>query len=74
MSQRVRFDLNIPAEQILAYYQGIAKKVSVQAHDGRRIEFPAERLRPFLNHNGIQGVFELEFDERHRFVALHRIQ
>jgi len=74
MSQRVRFDINIPAEEILAYYQGIAKQVSVQAYDGRRIEFPAEKLRPFLEHRGVHGVFELEFDDRHRFVALHRIQ
>ena len=74
MSQRARFDINIPAEQILAYYQGIARQVSVVTHDGRRIEFPAEKLRPFLDHRGIHGVFELEFDDNHRFVALHRIQ
>lgn len=74
MSQRVRFDINIPAEQILAYYQGIARQVSVVAHDGRRIEFPAEKLRPFLDHLGVHGVFELEFDDRHRFVKLYRIK
>ena len=74
MSQRARFDLNIPAEQILAYYQGLARQVSVLSYDGQRIEFPAEKLRPFLDHRGVQGVFELEFDEQHRFVTLHRIQ
>lgn len=73
MAQRVRFDINIPAEQILAYYQGIARKVSVLAQDGRRIEFPAEKLRPFLDHAGVRGTFELEFDDDHRFVALHQI-
>lgn len=73
MSERVRFHINIPAEQILAYYQGIARQVSVIAYDGRRIEFPAEKLRPFLAHNGVQGEFELEFDEYHRFRALHRL-
>ena len=74
MSQRARFDINIPAEQILAYYQGIARQVSIIAYDGRRIEFPAEKLRPYLDHQGIRGVFELEFDGNHRFVALHRIK
>ena len=74
MSQRVRFDINIPGEQILAYYQGIARQISVLAHDGRRIEFPADKLRPFLDHLGVKGVFELEFDDDHRFVALHRIR
>lgn len=74
MSQRVRFDINIPAEQILAYYQGAARQVSVLAHDGRRIEFPAEKLRPYLDHQGVYGIFEMEFDDHHRFVALHRIK
>lgn len=74
MAQRARFDINIPAEQILAYYQGVARQVSIVAYDGRRIEFPAEKLRPYLEHRGVHGVFELEFDEDNRFVALHRIK
>jgi len=74
MPQRARFDINIPAEQILAYYQGIARQVSIVSYDGRRIEFPAEKLRPYLDHRGVHGVFELEFDGNHRFVALHRIK
>lgn len=74
MPQRARFDINIPAEQILAYYQGIARQVSIVSYDGRRIEFPAEKLRPYLDHRGVHGVFELEFDSNHRFVALHRIK
>ena len=73
MPQRVRFDINISAEQILAYYQGIARRVSVVSYDGQRIEFPAEKLRPFLSYDGISGLFELEFDDNHRFVALHRL-
>jgi len=73
MSERVRFNIHLTSEQILAYYQGIARQVSVRAHDGRQVEFPAEKLRPFLNHNGVNGVFELEFDDYHRFVGLHRI-
>ncbi len=74
MSRRARFDINIPAEQMLAYYQGIAREVSVMSYDGRRIEFPADKLRPFMDHQGVRGVFELEFDDQHRFVALHRIE
>lgn len=74
MSQRVRFDINIPTEQILAYYRGIARQISVVAHDGRRIEFPADKLRPYMDHWGVRGVFELEFDDNHRFVTLHRIR
>ena len=74
MSERARFNMNIPAEQVLSYYKGAARQVSVVAQDGRRIEFPAEKLRPFMDHWGVRGLFELEFDEQHRFIALHRVR
>ena len=74
MAHRVRFKLFIPADRILSYYQGIAKSVSVISYEGQRIEFPAEHLRPFLSHDGVMGEFELEFDEQHRFVALHKLK
>ena len=67
----IRFSLYLSSEQYLAYYQGHAKNVSVVSDDGRRIEFPAEHLRPYLTHEGIRGHFEIEFDQQHRFVALH---
>ena len=68
----VHFSLSISSEQYLAHYQGYAHSVSVIGVDGRRIEFPAEHLRPFLTHTGINGRFEIEFDQQHRFVALRR--
>ena len=74
MGHRVRFKLSIPADRILSYYQGVAKSVSVLSYDGQRIEFPAERLRPFLSHDGVMGEFELEYDDHHRFVALHKLK
>jgi len=37
------------------------------------VQFPAAALRPHLRHDGIRGRFELEFDERRRFVALRRL-
>ena len=68
----LRFSLYLSSEQYLAYYQGHAKRVSVVCDDGRRIEFPAEHLRPYLTHDGINGHFEIEFDRQNRFVALRR--
>lgn len=74
MAHRVRFKLFIPADRILSYYQGIAKSVSVVSYEGQRIEFPAERLRPFLSHDGVMGEFELEYDGNNRFVALYKLR
>ena len=70
--QTVRFRLQLNSEQYLAYYKGQAKRISVVCDDGRRIEFPAEHLRPYLTHDGIHGHFEIDFDQQKRFIALRR--
>lgn len=69
----VRLRLTITPETYLAYYAGSARSVSVQGDDGRRYEFPAEHLRRHVVHDGIHGLFELCFDENHKFRSLNRI-
>ncbi len=73
MSQTVRFQLNISYDNYLSFYQGVAQRVSVQADDGRRIEFPANLAQRYLTRTGIQGHFELEFDDNHKLIELRRI-
>jgi hypothetical protein len=62
--------LAISAEEFLAYYEGIAKTVRVRAHDGRTIDLPAARLRPFVTRSGIRGEFLLRLDERNKVIEL----
>jgi hypothetical protein len=69
----VRFSLNISPQRYLSYYQGVARLVVVNARDGRRIQFPAEHLRPFVTHEGIHGEFALQFDEYNKFVGLKQL-
>ena len=69
----IRFYLNLTPERYLRYYQGAAKAVSVVSVDGRRLQFPAEHLRPFVTHNGVQGEFILHFDSRNKFLGLERV-
>ncbi|MCB1874486.1 MAG: DUF2835 domain-containing protein [Chromatiales bacterium] len=69
----LRFSLHIPADLYVSHYRGSTKSVSVLAEDGRRVEFPAEHLRPFVTRDGVYGRFELEFGEQGRFVALRRL-
>lgn len=70
---QLRFYLDLSAERYLRYYQGTARTVSVVSLEGQRLEFPAERLRPFITHNGIRGLFALTFDKHNRFVSLKRL-
>ncbi len=71
MSQ-IYFSLDMSPESYLAYYRGRARNVVVVAEDGRRIAFPADRLRPFVTREGVRGRFLLEFDEQNRFKEMRR--
>ena len=70
---KLRFHLTLDAQEYLPYYSGRVKAISVITDDGRRIEFPAEHLRQFVSHQGIEGYFEIEFDEDNRIRNLKRI-
>ena len=71
--QRMRFSLNISAEQYQSYYVGSARFVRVEADDGRSLKFPASELRRFVTHDGIQGRFEITFDKQQKLLGLERI-
>ena len=71
--KEIRFHLSIPAHRYLSYYQGVAKKVIARAHDGARVQFPAEILRPFLTYDGIFGEFCLHCDDDNKFVSIERV-
>ena len=71
--QKMRFSLVISAEQYQSYYRGSAKFVLVQKEDGRTLKFPADKLQQFVTHDGIQGRFEIVFDDNHKLVSLSRI-
>lgn len=71
--QLLRFSLQLTADQYLRVYRGTAKRVSVIANDGRRIEFPAQNIKKFLTHDGIFGIFEMELTAENKFVAIRKI-
>jgi len=66
--------LDIPHRLFQQYYAGQVQAVQARSEEGLRVQFPAAALRAHLRHDGIRGRFELEFDERQRFVALRRLE
>jgi len=70
---RLRLRLAISPRQYRHYYTGRVQAVQARSEEGLRVQFPAGALRPHLGHDGIHGLFELEFDAGRRFVALRRI-
>ena len=70
---RLRFHLKLDAQEYLAYYSGQVKSISVLTDDGLRIEFPAEHLRPFVRHMGIEGYFEISYDENFKLKDIKKV-
>jgi hypothetical protein len=66
----LRFALALSAEEFLAFYEGIAKTVRVRAHDGRTLDLPAARLRPFVTREGIHGEFVLRLGAQNQVIEL----
>jgi len=71
--KKMRFSLAISAQQYQRYYQGAAKFVRVRTEEGLMLKFPASELQRFVSHEGVQGRFEITFDDQHKLVSLARI-
>lgn len=72
--QKLHFYLDISPEKYQSYYQGSAKFIHVQTEDGRSLKFPAAEMQKFVSHCGIQGRFEIVFNDDHKLVSLSRIK
>ena len=73
MPRHYTFRLQISQQDFLRYYQGEAVAVQVVAECGRRLRFPASRLRPLLSTHGIRGRFRLTVDDRNRFLSIQKL-
>lgn len=66
-------DLHISADEYRKMYAGLASKVSARSRDGRRIQFPANVLRQFVDMNGVSGSFEFVLDENNKLQQFRRL-
>ena len=71
--KKITFGLSVSADQILRYYSGNAKAVIVTADDGRTLQIPADRFRPFVTQNGISGRFEITLDAHNKLIDLRKL-
>lgn len=66
-------NLMIAPEEYQRMYAGTVKSVSARSVDGRRVQFPANILRPFVTRDGIRGRFMIRFTEDNRFESIERL-
>lgn len=69
----VKFKLAINATEYSSYYNGDAQQVICTSTDGRKVLFPAAKLRPFVSHNGIHGIFEIQFGPDNKFIHMRKL-
>jgi len=66
-------DIALPADRLLAVYQGQANRILVRSRDGTRVSLPAHHLRPFTTTMGVYGSFEMEFSDDGKLICLRRL-
>ena len=66
--------LSITADAYQRLYSGDARNVLAHDQEGRKIQFPASSLRPFVTHEGIRGTFIVRVDEHNKLTGIHRVE
>ena len=69
----VIISLSLSAEKYLEYYRGYATGVIAYDTWGRRIQIPANILRPFVTSQGIHGHFRVRFNSNNKFQSIERV-
>lgn len=65
--------IRLSKTQYLSYYQGKINQISALAEDGRRVQFPANILRKFVEHDGVRGRFKLSYSSAGKLISIERL-
>ena len=66
-------DIVLTELQIHTLYAGLADQVVARDVRGVTLQFPLQRLRPFVSRTGVRGRFVLEVDADHRLQGISRL-
>lgn len=69
--RNAHFYLKLTPDELLEYYQGYKKYVRVKTFQGYSIQFRADHLRQWVKPYGINGEFEIRFDDQNKFAGLY---
>ncbi|MGR0277454.1 DUF2835 family protein [Marinomonas dokdonensis] len=64
----------LPAYKYEAMYAGAAQNLVATSLDGRKVQLPLSAFVRFVTHQGIYGLFEVEFDVNHKLVAVTQLE
>ncbi len=66
-------DIRISPDQYIKQYRQPGCMVNTVSRDGRTVRFPADLLRRFLLHDGVNGSFKIQFNTDGKFKSIERI-
>ena len=66
--------LHIAADAYRRLYSGDAQHVLARDQEGRKIQFPASSLRPFVTREGIRGTFIIRVDAQNKLTGIPRME
>lgn len=65
--------LSLSPQECLALYSSAGQNVKTNTVDGRSVVFPTRVLRTLVRHNGIQGLFRLNYSASGKFISIERV-
>ncbi|MFQ3187404.1 DUF2835 family protein [Marinomonas primoryensis] len=71
---KVVLNVALPAFKYEAMYAGLAKNLVASSLDGRKVQLPLSAFQRFVTHQGIYGVFEVEFDDMNKLIGVTQIR
>ena len=71
---KVVLNVVLPAFKYEAMYAGSAKSLVASSLDGRKVQLPLSAFQRFVTHQGIHGVFEVEFDDTNKLIGVTQIK
>lgn len=66
--------LCISKDELLRYYQGAAKQVYATDVEGKSVQFPVSILQKYVTHDGVNGLFSIEFSHSGKFVSIDKLR
>ncbi|MDE2681599.1 MAG: DUF2835 family protein [Verrucomicrobiota bacterium] len=71
---RITVSIRLTTQQVENYYRGRIRWVIATAADDRTVKLPFKVLHPFISKDGIDGIFIITTDQKHKFQAIDRLK
>ena len=71
---RITVSIRLTTQQVENYYRGRSRWVIANAADGRTVQLPFKVLHPFISKDGVDGMFIITTDQKHKFQAIDRLE